>query len=148
MERLASGVSRISISEPSLTSTTPAMAQIPPSRDLDDNGHQALDKSVLKVFELYIELNREPDWAALLSNIVNDDMRLCRIPREEADELLKRESSLMAVLRKGWIDRSFREVRRLGMSPYSLPSDYSRWCCYQSFRPGVESREVCTVSRI
>src|ERR1700736_3113972 len=101
MEPLASGVSRLSISESSLTSTTPAMAQIPPSRDLDDESRQALDKSVLKGFELYIEFNREPDWATLLSNIVLNDMRLSsKISREEADELLKRESSLMAVLRK------------------------------------------------
>jgi len=124
------------------------MARIPPSCDLGDKGHQVLDKSVLKGFELHIELNREPDWATLLSNIVNNDMRLSRISREEADELLKRESSLMAVLRKGWIDRSFREIRRLGMSPYSLPFDYRHRCCYQSFRPAVESRKVCTVSRI
>ena len=121
MEPLAAGVSHLSISEPSLISTTLAMAWILPSRDLDDKGHQALDKSVLKGFELHIELNREPDWATLLSNIVNNDMRLSRISREEVDELLKCESSLMAVLWKGWIDRSFREVRRLGMSPYFLP---------------------------
>jgi len=102
------------------------MARIPPSCDLDDKGHQVLDKSVLKGFELHIELNREPDWATLLSNIVNNDMRLSRISREEADELLKQESSLMTVLQMGWIDRSFREVRRLGMSPYSLPFNYCR----------------------
>jgi hypothetical protein len=126
MEPLAGGVSRLSISEPSLTSTTLTMARIPSSRDLDDKGHQALDNSVLKGFELHIELNREPDWATLLSNVVNNDMRLSRISREEADELLKRESSLIAVLRKGWIDHSFREVRRLGMSPYYVPSDYHR----------------------
>jgi hypothetical protein len=126
MEPLTGGVSRLSISESSLTSSTPAMARIPPSRDLDDKGHQVLDKSVLKGFELHIELNREPDWATLLSNIVNNDMRLSRISREEADELLKRDSSLMAVLRKGWIDHSFGEVRRLGMSPYFLPFDYRR----------------------
>jgi len=95
-----------------------------PSRDLDDKGHQALDKHVLKAFQLYVDLNREPDWAALLHVIVNDDMRLRRISQEEADELLKGESSLMAVIQKGWIDCSFREVRRLGMSPYSLASDY------------------------
>ena len=126
MEPLAAGVSSLSISEPSLISTTPAMARIPPLRDLDDKGHQTLNKSILKGFELHIELNREPDWATLLSNIVNNDMRLSRISREEADELLKQESSLMTVLQMGWIDRSFREVRRLGMSPYSLPFNYCR----------------------
>jgi hypothetical protein len=127
MEPLASDVSRLSINEPS-TSTTPAMARIPPlcHGDLDDKDHQALDESVLKAFELHIELNREPDWTTLLLVIVNDDLRLSRISREEADELLKRESSLMAVLRKGWTDQSFREVRRLSMSPYSIPSDYRR----------------------
>jgi hypothetical protein len=126
MESLADGISSLSISESPLTSTTSAMARIPPSLDLDDEGHQALDKNVLDAFELHIEVNREPDWAFLLFFIVSDDMRLSRISQEGANELLKRESSLITVLQKGWNDRSFREVRRLGMSPYSIPSDYRR----------------------
>jgi hypothetical protein len=91
------------------------MARIPQSHDLDDQGHQALDKTVLETFNLHVEFNREPKWASLLSTIVNNDARLP-----------ERESSRMPVLQKGWINRSFREVRRLGMSPYSVPSDYCR----------------------
>jgi hypothetical protein len=117
MDPLAGGVSRLS---------TPTMTRIPQSRDLDDQGHQALDDTILKTFRLYVQLNEEPDWASLLSSIVNNDARLRTLSVEGADSLLERESSLMPVLRKGWIDRSFREVRRLGMSPYSVPSDYCR----------------------
>ena len=102
------------------------MAGISQLRDLDDQGHQALDKTILETFNLHVELNREPKWASLLSSIVNNDARLRMLSLEGAEELLKRERSLIAVLRKGWIDRSFREVRRLGMSSYSLPSDYCR----------------------
>jgi hypothetical protein len=117
MDSLAGGVSRLSISE------SPALVRIPQTRDLDDKGHQALDKSILEALGLYIELNREPNWAFLLSSIVNNDARLSTLSVERAEELLKRESFLMGVLQKGWIDRSFKEVRRLGISPYSLPSD-------------------------
>jgi hypothetical protein len=63
MDSLAGGVSHLSISE------SPALARIPQVRDLDDKGHQALDKSILEALGLYIELNREPNWAFLLSNI-------------------------------------------------------------------------------
>src|SRR5882762_2941949 len=120
MDSIAGGISRLSISE------SPAMARIPQARDLDDEGHQALDKTILKIFNLHVKFNQEPDWVSLLLVIVNNDTRLSTLSAEGANELLKRESSLMAVLQKGWIDRSFREVRRLGMSPYPLPSDYCR----------------------
>ena len=117
MDPLTGSVSRLSISE------LPALARIPQVRDLDDKGHQALDKSILEALGLYIEFNREPKWALLLSIMVNNDARLSTLSVEGAEELLKRESFLMGVLQKGWIDRSFKEVRQLGMSPFSLPSD-------------------------
>jgi hypothetical protein len=117
MDSIAGGVSRLSISK------SPALARIPQALDLNDNGHQALDKTILKAFEVYFRLNLDPDWPFLLSNIVNNDTRLNTLSAEGADELLKRESSLMAVLQKGWIDHSFKEVRRLGTSPYSPPFD-------------------------
>jgi hypothetical protein len=108
MESLADGISSLSISESPLTSTTPAMARIPQSHDLDDNSHQALDKTILKRFDLYIELNREPDWAFLLLAIVRGDGRLSWLSEERANELLKRESSFMTVLQKGGLTAHLR----------------------------------------
>jgi hypothetical protein len=87
------------------------MARIPPSRDLDDEGHQALDKDILNTFNLHVEFNREPRWASLLHVIVNSDIRLRGLTAEGADDLLKSESSLMPLLQKCWNDRSFGEVR-------------------------------------
>jgi hypothetical protein len=78
------------------------MALIPQSCNLDNEGHQALDEDVLQVFELYIDMNKEPKWDALLCNIVNNDGRLSQLSKNRVHELLKHESSLMAVLQKGW----------------------------------------------
>ena len=123
MQSPTSGVSQLSISEPS---TTSAPAQIPKEYDLSDSEHEALDGDVLKNFELQIELGREPNWASLLSDIVKDDDRLKRMSMKEAEELLKRHSFLVPILQKGWTSRSFAEVRRLRMLHFSIPSDHHR----------------------
>ena len=110
----ASAVSRLllgtssPISECHWTDYSPLTPSQSEARDLDDKDHQALDKSILEALGLYIELNREPKWAFLLSSIVNNDARLSTLSVEGAEELLKRESFLMGVLQKGWIDRSLR----------------------------------------
>ena len=123
MQSLTSGVSQLSISEPS---TTSAPARIPKEYDLSDSEHNALDKIILSNFELLIELGREPRWPALLKDIVNDDGRLKMMTTKEAEELLRRESSLMPILKDGWNDHSFAEVRRLRMLHFSIPSDHHR----------------------
>ena len=79
------------------------MTQIPSRNlnDLYDKGYQALDKDVV-----HIEYNLEPDQAYVPWDPHIENVRLNRI---------KRESSLIALLQKGGIDRSLAEVRRLGM---------------------------------
>ena len=123
MQSLTSDVSQLSISEPS---TTSAPARIPKEYDLSDSEHNALDEVILSNFELLIELGREPRWPALLMNIVNDDDRLKMMTTKEAEELLRRESSLMPILKDGWNDHSFAEVRGLRMLHFSIPSDHHR----------------------
>ena len=123
MQSLTSDVSRLSISEPSTTSAPP---RIPKEYDLGDSEHEALDKDVLKNFEVLIELGREPNWAFILSNIVNDDGRLKTMSMKEAEELLGRHSFLVPILKDGWSDQSFAEVRRLRMLHFSIPSDHHR----------------------
>jgi hypothetical protein len=118
MQSLADDVSRLSIA-----STTSALAQIQSARDLSNEDHQALDKDVLKSFGMYIKFKRVPSWDFLLCNIVNNDGRPPRLTIKQAEELVERESSLIAVLQKGWDDHSFKEVRRLGMLPCS-PLDH------------------------
>ena len=100
------------------------MAQISLELDLNDKDHQALDEIVVKSFQVNYKYKEDPDWPTLLFFIVNQDKRLSSISWEGVKGLLQRESFLMGVLQKGWSDCSFREVRRLGMSPYSFPSDY------------------------
>ena len=123
MQSLTSGVSRLSISEPSTTSAPP---RIPKEYDLSDSEHEALDEEVLKNFEVLIELGREPNWAFILSNIVNNDDRLKTMSMKEAEELLGRHSFLVPILKDGWSDQSFAEVRRLRMLHFSIPSDHHR----------------------
>ena len=123
MQSLTSGVSRLSISEPS---TTSAPARIPKEYDLSDSEHEALDEEVLKNFEVLVELGREPKWPALLSYIVIYDVRLKRMSIKEAEELLRRQSFLVPILQEGWTNHSFAEVRRLRMLHFSIPSDYYR----------------------
>ena len=144
MQSLTSGVSQLSINEPS---TISAPARIPKEYDLSDSEHKALDEDVLSNFGASIKHNEEPKWSALLKDIVNDDDRLKTMTTREAEELLRRESPLMTILKDGWGDRSFAEVRRLRMLHFSIPSDHHRWCYYQSFRHALESREVCTAGR-
>ena len=123
MQSLTSGVSRLSISEPSTTSAPP---RIPKEYDLGDSEHEALDGDVRSNFEVLIELGREPKWPALLSYIVNADSRLKTMSIKEAEELLGRHSFLMPILQKGWTSHSFAEVRRLRMLHFSIPSDHHR----------------------
>ena len=123
MQSLTSGISQLSISEPS---TTSAPARIPKEYDLSDSEHEALDGDILENFELQIELGREPNWASLLSYIVIYDVRLKKMSIKEAEELLRRQSFLVPILQEGWTNHSFAEVRRLRMLHFSIPSDYYR----------------------
>jgi hypothetical protein len=90
----------------------PSLARIHPLHDLDDESHQALDEAVLD----YFNPEATPRWDQLLHTIANDDKRLSRPTLKRTKELLEHESSLLAVLQEGWETRSFKEIRRLGMS--------------------------------
>jgi hypothetical protein len=92
MDSLAGGVSCLSISE------SPALALIPQVCDVDNKGHQALDKSILEALGLYIELNWEPNRAFLLSNIINNDARLSTLSVEGASLLLSLLNPLVKIV--------------------------------------------------
>jgi hypothetical protein len=94
------------------TSTLPRV-----SRDRDrfiDEDHKPLDANLMKAFSAFRRHNEEPDLPSLLCNITVGDKRLDPLSPNEAEELLRRQWSIKAILQKAWKDGSFKEVRRLG----------------------------------
>ena len=123
VESLVGDPAHLSIVESSPPSAMP-LSRIRPERDLSDQEHRALDESIFRLFQQFAERKQMPPWDYLLCNIISGDERLRVMKVREAEELLKRESSLAMVLEKAWNDRTFKEVRRLGMLLCS-PSDSS-----------------------
>jgi hypothetical protein len=77
-----------------------------------------ITRSSMKAFNLQRELNKEPDWPALLLNITAEDKRLVNLTSKEAAACLDRNHGVLEILRKAWDVGTFKEVRKLSTFPY------------------------------
>jgi hypothetical protein len=95
--------------------TASAIPRISPERDdFTDGDHKRLDESIMDGLSAFREFNQEPKLSILLSLLTNMDKRLVILGVGEAKELLKREPSMVEMLRNAWQAGSFKEVRQLG----------------------------------
>jgi hypothetical protein len=95
--------------------TIPTLTRVSRERDLfTDGDHSPLDAELMKAFSAFRRHNEEPDLSTLLSHITLSDKRLVTLPPGDAEELLKRQPSINAILQRAWKDASFKEVRQLG----------------------------------
>ena len=101
--------------EPIVRDDAPSLARVSHERDrFIDDDHKPLDAQLMKTFSAFRELNKEPDFPALLSNVTLGDQRLVTHSLGEAEDLLKRQPSINTLLHKAWKEGSFKEVRQLG----------------------------------
>ncbi|KAF8218993.1 hypothetical protein L208DRAFT_1523899 [Tricholoma matsutake] len=92
------------------------LTQVSCERNLwTDDDHKALNAVIMKTFSTNRMLNLEPNLASLLSNITVGDKRLMTLLSDKAEDLLKRQPSINAVLQKAWKDGSFKEVQQLAI---------------------------------
>ena len=98
------------------TSPSPQLTRVSRERDVFiDDDHKIYDAEIMNTFSLYRKHDEEPDFPALLSHTTLGDKMLVTLTPGEADELLTREPSVKMILRRAWIEGSFRAVRQLGM---------------------------------
>ena len=112
--------------------TTPSLTRVSHKRDhFTDDDHKPLDAELMEHFSAFRKLDEEPGLLLLLCVITMGDKRLITLSRSEAEELLRRQPSINAILQKAWKEASFKEVRHLGAFcvPRSLflnPNNYQR----------------------